>query len=685
MNTKQNFNLSLNTQLSTISRSIDEDLFALGGKNVLKIYALKEDDTLEQKKILKVSNTNNRAGTTDIVWNPKENNILASTTLFNSQIFLWDIKQTNSSSLSMRLGSHELLINRISWNPKRPQLLASCSHDRFLKIWNKNNAVSRNNEDPKLPRPEMSIELKEKIRDCQFSPKDENYLLTSCVNGSINLWDLRKFQYPVKTFLKHSDDVLTIDWHPMQRNIFCSGGMDKNIYIWNINQDNPFMGYRTSNGTSRMKWFAANPQYIISSYQINNVYTSMWNINVQDIPEYKFTGHKDVVTGFCWDTSNTRLITCAKNGTVLVKKFSDGLRFFDNISTCIVKFSDGEELISYHDVKPRKKSFNDCDISKLVKCTDNIESYQPITGIFETFNFEQKELGLLTNPVDGPVKIKLNKTMSLNLSEQLQEIYRYDRDEIQQVFDGYCFILDCEKNFKGDKLHLTNEMTYTEKLQIAIDYNLNYAKNQVKNYNHIHMWKTLHFLSLQDSFKNINVLDYNNYTNNSNIITEGGSLFIEIIRQNILYMIEHLITNHSDIVLATIISFLFHPLLGRDDRIRQRLISLEEDCREYLLELQLYITAAKLKKFGFEETKKSQENPILFFSCINCGGSYDGTKIGECSSCKKKVVCFVCSKQVIGLNSWCSGCGHGGHPEHIKNWFSKNNMCPSGCGHRCKE
>ena len=70
MNTKQNFNLSLNTQLSTISRSIDEDLFALGGKNVLKIYALKEDDNLKKKKILKVSNTNNRAGTTDIVWNP---------------------------------------------------------------------------------------------------------------------------------------------------------------------------------------------------------------------------------------------------------------------------------------------------------------------------------------------------------------------------------------------------------------------------------------------------------------------------------------------------------------------------------------------------------------------------------------------------------------------------------------
>ena len=121
-------------------------------------------------------------------------------------------------------------------------------------------------------------------------------------------------------------------------------GMDKNIYIWNINQDNPFMGYRTSNGTSRMKWFSANPQYIISSYQINNVYTSMWNINVQDIPEYKFTGHKDVVTGFCWDTSNTRLITCAKNGTVLVKKFSEGLRFFDNISTSIVKFSDVRKI-----------------------------------------------------------------------------------------------------------------------------------------------------------------------------------------------------------------------------------------------------------------------------------------------------------------------------------------------------
>ena len=38
---------------------------------------------------------------------------------------------------------------------------------------------------------------------------------------------------------------------------------------------------------------------------------------------------------------------------------------------------------------------------------------------------------------------------------------------------------------------------------------------------------------------------------------------------------------------------------------------------------------------------------------------------------------------VKGLYSMCEVCGHGGHMSHLKEWFSANSWCPSGCGHNC--
>ena len=38
---------------------------------------------------------------------------------------------------------------------------------------------------------------------------------------------------------------------------------------------------------------------------------------------------------------------------------------------------------------------------------------------------------------------------------------------------------------------------------------------------------------------------------------------------------------------------------------------------------------------------------------------------------------------VRGLYAWCQGCAHGGHLHHMKEWFTKNNLCPAGCGHAC--
>uniref|UniRef100_A0A1X7TBG9 WDR59/RTC1-like RING zinc finger domain-containing protein n=1 Tax=Amphimedon queenslandica TaxID=400682 RepID=A0A1X7TBG9_AMPQE len=55
-----------------------------------------------------------------------------------------------------------------------------------------------------------------------------------------------------------------------------------------------------------------------------------------------------------------------------------------------------------------------------------------------------------------------------------------------------------------------------------------------------------------------------------------------------------------------------------------------------------------------------------------------------CQKCESRLnICSVCHAPVKGLYSMCEVCGHGGHMSHLKEWFSTNSWCPSGCGHNC--
>lgn len=56
-----------------------------------------------------------------------------------------------------------------------------------------------------------------------------------------------------------------------------------------------------------------------------------------------------------------------------------------------------------------------------------------------------------------------------------------------------------------------------------------------------------------------------------------------------------------------------------------------------------------------------------------------------CDKCRDPVAtCAVCLQPVKGVFVWCQGCGHGGHLEHLLEWFSRHSsLCPTGCMHVC--
>lgn len=66
-------------------------------------------------------------------------------------------------------------------------------------------------------------------------------------------------------------------------------------------------------------------------------------------------------------------------------------------------------------------------------------------------------------------------------------------------------------------------------------------------------------------------------------------------------------------------------------------------------------------------------------SCKTCG-----TILPECSICEKNL---ILKNNQSGEDSelwyWCQECRHGGHADHILNWFSNHDECPIGTC-RCK-
>jgi len=69
--------------------------------------------------------------------------------------------------------------------------------------------------------------------------------------------------------------------------------------------------------------------------------------------------------------------------------------------------------------------------------------------------------------------------------------------------------------------------------------------------------------------------------------------------------------------------------------------------------------------------------------CMKCMEPVDDVN-NTCPKCNEYALkCSMCCMPVRGACTWCPLCGHGGHVDHMLQWFQHHKVCPTGCGCIC--
>ena len=135
---------------------------------------------------------------------------------------VWDFARVTSDHV---LSGHGGDVKSVDWHP-RSSLLVSGSKDSIVKLWDARAGASVG----------TLHGHKATITATRFNAINGNWILTASRDQTCKLFDVR-MQAEIATFVGHGSDITQVAWHPLQEDVFVSGGHDGSMCFWLAGSD----------------------------------------------------------------------------------------------------------------------------------------------------------------------------------------------------------------------------------------------------------------------------------------------------------------------------------------------------------------------------------------------------------------------------------------------------------------
>ncbi|KAH0953331.1 hypothetical protein HN011_003128 [Eciton burchellii] len=313
-------------------------------------------------------------------WNPCDLNCHLCAISSNTRIEILSLNGAGGYELQtvQNLKAHTRVISDLNWHPKEPDIIASCSIDTFIHIW----------DIREQRKPCLSLSAVAGSSQVRWNPLLPHILATAH-DGDIKIWDQRKANSPVQYITAHLTKIHGLDWCPFQQNQLATSSQDCTVKIFDIINPRRAENILTTNSPV---WRARYTPFgeglvtiVVPQLRRGENSLLLWNTSNLTAPIYTFVGHTDAVLEFQWrhqklENSEFELVTWSKDQCLRIFKINPFIK-----KLCSNGIEDGLSVYSQYSEE------------------NNLRTLQSVQELQLNGSQNEPEINYITTKVDEPM------------------------------------------------------------------------------------------------------------------------------------------------------------------------------------------------------------------------------------------------------------------------------------------
>ncbi|XP_050579579.1 GATOR complex protein WDR59 isoform X2 [Bombus affinis] len=383
-------------QANTMAVDATGNYVLLAGR---RCFAIKHLD--ESADVLKKFQRQSKYEVGSAEWNPTSINCHLCAVSSNTRIEILSLTGTGNYDLQTTnsLKAHTRVVSDLNWHPKEPDIIASCSIDTFIHIWD-----IRDQRKPCLSL--SAVAGSSQVRWNTLSPN----MLATAHDGDIKIWDQRKGNSPMQYIAAHLTKIHGLDWCPFQQNQLATSSQDCTVKIFDISNPRRAESILTTNSPV---WRARYTPFgeglvtiVVPQLRRGENSLLLWNTTDLSAPIYTFVGHTDVVLEFQWrhqklENSDFELITWSKDQCLRIYKIDPFLKKLcghgiDDGSSIYTQYPEDNSLRTLQSVQ--QLQLNDAQTGREMNCITTKVDEPILNSETDAYIESNKEISSPTQP-----------------------------------------------------------------------------------------------------------------------------------------------------------------------------------------------------------------------------------------------------------------------------------------------